>query len=56
MFPWNKKLSINASEVLRRISMLVPPLTYVADSLYVDARCKKDSEQSDAPEPRIRVF
>ena len=33
---WNYRTVVYASEALRRISGIVPPLTYLADSLYVE--------------------
>jgi SAM-dependent methyltransferase len=56
LMPWQKKLVINTSEVLRRLSIVARPLMFAADSLYVSACCRKDGEQSNAPEPRITAF
>lgn len=36
LFPWKYRIVVYASEALRKISGIVSPLTYVADSLYVE--------------------
>jgi SAM-dependent methyltransferase/uncharacterized protein YbaR (Trm112 family) len=36
LLPWKYRTVVYASEALRRISWIVPPLTYLADSLYVE--------------------
>lgn len=35
--PWKYRMLVRASESLRKLSEIVPPLTYAADSLYVTA-------------------
>jgi 2-polyprenyl-3-methyl-5-hydroxy-6-metoxy-1,4-benzoquinol methylase/uncharacterized protein YbaR (Trm112 family) len=36
LFPWKYRIVVYASEALRKISGIVSPLTYVADSLYIE--------------------
>ncbi|MEE3719028.1 methyltransferase domain-containing protein [Tumidithrix elongata RA019] len=48
MLPRSKQLIIDASEFLRRMSKLIPPLTFCADSVYVHAQNTKDLTGKDA--------
>jgi SAM-dependent methyltransferase/uncharacterized protein YbaR (Trm112 family) len=41
LLPWKYRSVVYASETLRRISGVFPPLTYVADSLYVEGAVKR---------------
>jgi SAM-dependent methyltransferase/uncharacterized protein YbaR (Trm112 family) len=41
LLPWKYRTVVYASEALRRISDVVSPLTYVADSLYVEGAVKR---------------
>lgn len=41
LMPWKKRMVIDASEALRRLSSFMRPLTFVADSLYVTSNCNK---------------
>ncbi len=41
LLPWKYRTVVYASEALRRISDVISPLTYVADSLYVDGAIKR---------------
>jgi SAM-dependent methyltransferase/uncharacterized protein YbaR (Trm112 family) len=43
-FPWRYRAVVHASEALRKASRIVPPLRYVADSLYL--RTRKTGEQT----------
>jgi SAM-dependent methyltransferase/uncharacterized protein YbaR (Trm112 family) len=43
LFPWKYRAVVYASEVLRAISSVFPPLTYVADSLYVEGALRQQS-------------
>jgi hypothetical protein len=38
LLPWRFRAIVRISETLRALSKILPPLAYVADSLYVDAR------------------
>lgn len=40
LFPWRYRALVYTSEMLRKTSEVFPPLTYVADSIYVDATRK----------------
>lgn len=42
ILPWKYQLVVYVSEILRRLSDLISPLRYLADSLYVDARKKTE--------------
>jgi hypothetical protein len=40
LLPWKYRSVVYASEALRKISRVLCPLTYVADSLYVEGTVK----------------
>jgi SAM-dependent methyltransferase/uncharacterized protein YbaR (Trm112 family) len=46
LLPWKYRTVVYASEALRRVSGVFSPLTYVADSLYVEARLGTEAEAS----------
>jgi len=41
LLPWKYRTVVYASETLRKISVVFPPLTYVADSLYIEGTVKR---------------
>jgi SAM-dependent methyltransferase/uncharacterized protein YbaR (Trm112 family) len=46
LLPWKYRTVVYASEALRRISGVFSPLTYLADSLYVEARLGGEAQAS----------
>lgn len=49
LMPWTHRAAIRTSEVLRRLSRAVPPLTWAADSIYVEAVKPGDSKAAAIP-------
>jgi SAM-dependent methyltransferase/uncharacterized protein YbaR (Trm112 family) len=48
-FPWHYRAVVHASETLRKTSRIVPPLSYVADSLYLRSRKTAQQEANKTP-------
>jgi SAM-dependent methyltransferase/uncharacterized protein YbaR (Trm112 family) len=49
LLPWKYRTVVYASEALRAISSVFPPLTYVADSLYVEGVLTRQLRVSEMP-------